>query len=189
MNLYTLVLFVHAIAVLVITAALTMESWILFELRRTAIPTEARGPVRIVPLIGIAAIGSLVIIYATGAFLTESLHSWEFAWPRLAVAEIVLYAVFGAFSGARLRAIRRCSATHNANQFDWGALTRTPFLKLSLTTRIWIVMGTILLTAAKPPFKGSLLIVTASLILGFVSSRISFERRRFVRSTAEAKSR
>jgi hypothetical protein len=188
LNLYTLVLYVHAIAVLVITAALTIESWTLFELRRTGFPAEARSSVQIVPLIGIAAIGSLVIIYATGAYLTESLHAWEFAWPRLAVAEIVLYALFGAFSGARLRAIRRASSTHKVNQSEWGALTRSPFLKLSLSTRIWIVLGTILLTAAKPPLKGSLVIVAGPLILGFASSGISFPRRR-VASTAEAGSR
>ena len=34
--------------------------------------------------------------FVTGAYLTESLHSLEFAWPRLAVVEIVLYAILGA---------------------------------------------------------------------------------------------
>jgi hypothetical protein len=56
-------------------------------MRRSTIPAEACSLVRIVPLIRIGAIASLVIIYATGAYLTESLHSWEFAWPRFAVAE------------------------------------------------------------------------------------------------------
>lgn len=165
-----------------------METWLLFELRRTAIPAQARGLVRIVPLIWVAAVGSLVIIYATGAYLTESLHSWESAWPRLAVAEIVLYAVLGAFSGTRLRAINRYFATHNAAQSEWAALTQSPFLKISLCTRIWIVMGTILLTAAKPPLKGSLIVVTGSLLLGFACSRISFGHRN-VRWTAQAGSR
>jgi hypothetical protein len=165
-----------------------METWLLFELRRTAIPDHARGLVRIVPLIGIAAVGSLVIIYATGAYLTESLHSWQFAWPRLAVAEIVLYALLGALTGRRLRAINRYFATSNADRSEWAALTESPYLKISLSTRIWIVLGTILLTAAKPPLKGSLIVVAGSVFLGFACSLISFGPRN-VRSTAEAGSR
>ena len=143
---------------------------------------------RIVPLIGIAAIGSLVIIYVTGAYLTESLHSREFAWPRLAVVEIVLYAILGALSGARLRAMNRYFVTQKGRFSEWVGLTRSPLLKLSLSTRIWIMMGTLLLTAAKPPLKGSLVIVAGSLMLGLAGSRISFGPRR-VSSTAETRSR
>jgi hypothetical protein len=160
LNLYTAILFVHAVSVLVITAALTMEAWMLIQLRRTMHPDDAQSLTSILPLIGISAIGSLVIIYATGAYLTESLHSWEFAWPRLAVAEIVLYALFGALTGKQLRKISRYSAPDNKpHQPGWISLTRGSFLKISLSTRIWIALGTILLTAAKPPLSESLAVV------------------------------
>ena len=88
MNLYTAVLFVHAIAVLALTAALTMEAWTLMQLRRAARASEARPWTSGTRSIAIAAICSLVIIYATGAWLTESLRSWALAWPRLAVLEM-----------------------------------------------------------------------------------------------------
>ena len=178
MNLYTVILFIHAISVLVITSALTMEAWVLIQLRRAAHPDDAQSLTPIVPLIGIAAIGSLVIIYATGAYLTESLHSWEFAWPRFAVGEILLYALFGALTGKQLRKISRCSAPDDkSHQPEWLALTRSSFLKISLSTRIWIVIGTILLTAAKPPLLESLAIVCGSLICGFVFSLISIPKK------------
>src|SRR5258708_973367 len=64
-------------------------NWMLFEIRRSMIPAEVRILVRIVPLIGITAIGSLVIIYATGAYLTESLHPWEFALPVLVNSDVL----------------------------------------------------------------------------------------------------
>jgi hypothetical protein len=60
-----------------------------------------------------------------------------------------------------------------------------PFVKVSLSTRIWIVMGTILLTAAKPALRESLLSVAGSLILGQLFSFVSFGRRSVV-STAQA---
>jgi hypothetical protein len=150
MNLYTAVLFVHAIAVLVLTAALTMEAWVLLQLRRTMRPTDARPWIGTMQPFAIAAISSLVIIYVTGAYLTESLHSWAFAWPRAAVLGIVLFALLGAMTGRRMRTVRRNAASEQMNPSEWSALTGSPFLKVSLSTRIWIVVGTILLTAEKP---------------------------------------
>jgi hypothetical protein len=43
MNLYTAILFVHAIAVLVLTAALTMEAWILMQFRRMVRPGQVNN--------------------------------------------------------------------------------------------------------------------------------------------------
>jgi len=177
MNLYSVVLFVHAITVLVLTAALTMEAWTVMQLRRSASPSAVRPWTEATQSIAIAAISSLVIIYATGAWLTESLHSWAFAWPRLAVLEIILFALFGAITGRRMREIRRCAASENMNPSEWKALTQSALLKVSLSMRIWIVIGTILLTAAKPDLRASLVIVASSLILGLLFSLVSFGRR------------
>ncbi|MGC1871457.1 MAG: hypothetical protein WA700_10910 [Acidobacteriaceae bacterium] len=188
MNLYTAVLFVHAIAVLVLTAALTMEAWTLLQLRRAASPSEVQPWTEATQSIAIAAIASLVIIYATGAWLTASLRSWAYAWPRLAVLEIVLFALLGAFSGVRMRAIRRCAASEKVNLPEWNALTQSVFLKVSLSTRIWIVIGTVLLTAAKPGLRESLVIVVSSLILGLLFSFVSFGSRSAI-STAQLGSR
>lgn len=149
MNLYSAVLFVHAIAVLVLTSALTIEAWTLPQLRRAVRPSAVRPRIEATKPIVIAAISSLVIIYATRAWLTESLRSWAFAWPRLAVLEIVLFGLFGAITGGHMRSIGRYSASEWTNPSEWNALTQSAFLKVSLSTRIWIVMGTILLTAAK----------------------------------------
>jgi hypothetical protein len=115
MNLYTAVLFVHAVAVLVLTAALTMEAWILLQLRRASRPSDAGPWIGTMQPVAIAAITSLVVIYVTGAWLTESLHSWALAWPRLAVLEIVLFALLGAMTGRRMRAIRRNAASEQMN--------------------------------------------------------------------------
>jgi hypothetical protein len=185
MNLYIAVLFVHAAAVLVLTAALTLEAWILLHLRRTTRPSDVQPWIGTMQPVAIASITSLVIIYVTGAYLTESLHSWAFAWPRLAVAEIVLFALLGAITGRRMRTIRRNVTSEPLNPSEWNAQTHSPFLKVSLSTRIWIVMGTILLTAAKPDLRESLLIVACSLIFGLLFSFVSFGQRSAV-STAQA---
>lgn len=177
MNLYVLVLFVHAVAVLALTASLTLEAWILFQLRRTMRPADIQVWIATMQPVAIGAITSLVIIYGTGAYLTESLHSWAYAWPRLAVLEIVIFALLGAITGRLMRAIRRNAASEQINRSQWSAQTRNPFLKVSLNTRISIVMGTILLTAAKPGLTESLIVVVGSLICGPMLSFVSFGHR------------
>ncbi|MFC5861809.1 hypothetical protein ACFPT7_05860 [Acidicapsa dinghuensis] len=174
MNLYTAVLFVHAIAVLVLTAALTLEAWILLQLRRATYPADVRPWIGTMQPVAIGAISSLVIIYVTGAYLTESLHSWAFAWPRVAVLEIALFALCGAITGQRMRAIRRNAEREQMNPSEWKAMRRSAFLKISLSMRIWIVIGTILLTAAKPGLPESLVIAASTLILGLLFSFVSF---------------
>ena len=185
MSVYTAILFVHAVAVLVLTAALTLEAWTLLQLRRALHPSDVQPWIGMMRPVAIAAITSLVIIYVTGAYLTESLHSWSFAWPRLAVLAIVIFALLGAITGRRMRKVRSSVASESVNPAEWHAVTRSAFLKVSLSTRIWIVMGTMLLTADKPNLRGSLLILASSLIFGLLFSCVSFGRRSPV-STAQA---
>jgi hypothetical protein len=171
---YTTVLFLHAIAIFVLTAALTIEGWMLFQLRRTSNSTEVRAWMLPLPGVTAAGISSLVIVFVTGAYLTESLKAWELAWPRFAVLEVFLFAVLGALTGRRLRAIRRLSNSVLENQSAWHSRTGSFWLKLSLSIRIWIVFGTTLLTAAKPGFRESLSIVAASVLIGWACSFATF---------------
>jgi hypothetical protein len=176
MTIYTGVLFVHAIAVLVLTAGLTVESWMLFQLRRASSSGEVRSWTAPVPALTVVSISSLVIVYLTGAYLTESLKAWEFAWPRFAVLEIIVFAVLGALTGRRLHAIRRLCNSVIEKEPELRARLRSPLLKIFLNIRIWIVIGTILLTAAKPGFAESLSIMVASVLLGWGSSLVTFGR-------------
>jgi hypothetical protein len=188
MTIYTGVLFVHAIAVLILTAGLTVEGWMLFQIRRASSPGEVRSWTAPVPGLIVASISSLVIVYITGAYLTESLRAWEFAWPRFAVLEIILFAVLGALTGTRLRTIRRLCRNARANEPELNKRLRSPLLKISLTVRIWVVIGTILLTAAKPSFTESLGIVVASFLFGWLSSWVTFGRKAAI-TTVSAPSR
>jgi hypothetical protein len=56
MTIYTGVLFVHAIAVLVLTAGLTVESWMLFQLRRASSSGEVRSWTAPVPALTVVSI-------------------------------------------------------------------------------------------------------------------------------------
>jgi len=177
MTIYPAVLFVHAIAVLVLTAVLSIEAWMLFQLRRASNPTEIWPWTAPVPGLAAASIASLVIVFVTGAYLTQSLLAWDFAWPRFAVLGIVLFALFGALSGSRLRAVRRLCAPTENNGSELLGRVKSSFLKVSLSIRIWIVVGTTLITAAKPGVGESLSIVVTSLVLGVAFAFVPLGRR------------
>lgn len=174
MTVYTAVLFVHVVAVLALTAALAVEAWMLLQMRRSASLNEIRLWTVPLPGLGLAAIISLAVLYATGAFLTERLGAWDLAWPRFAVLEVVLFALFGALTGRRLRTIRRLCATFNNKGSEVMNHVLSPFLKISLSIRVWVVIGTVLLMAAKPGLKESLSIVLLSLVLGSISALLPF---------------
>jgi hypothetical protein len=177
MTTYAVVLFVNAIAVFVLTAVLSIEAWMLFQLRRASSPSEIRPWTAPLPGLAVVSIASLIVVFVTGAYLTQSLLAWDFAWPRLAVLEIALFALFGALTGSRLRKVRRlCAATEN-NGSELVTRVKSPFLKVSLSIRIWIVVGTTLITAAKPGLRESLGIVVSSLLLGVASTLVPFGRR------------
>jgi hypothetical protein len=177
MTVYTVVLFVHAIAVFVLTAGLSIEAWMLFQLRRASNPGEIRPWTSPVPGLSVASIAALIVVFVTGAYLTQSLLAWDFAWPRFAVLGVVLFALFGAFTGSRLRAVRRLCAAPGNNSSELVKRVKSPFLKVSLSIRIWIVAGTTLITAAKPGLRESLGMVVISLLLGAASALVPLGRK------------
>lgn len=176
MTLYSTILFVHGVAVLLLTATLTMESLLLWSLRRTLRPAEARIWTGAVPAIAIVGVSALFTIFVTGGYLSNSLGASGLAWSRFATIDVLIFALLGAITGFRIRAIRRFAHENKAGEVEWRALTRGSFLKMSLSTRIFIVMGTMLLTAAKPGLLPCVAIVNIALALGALSSLISIGR-------------
>src|ERR1017187_11045271 len=92
---YAAVLFVHAVAVLTLTAGIAIETWMLYQMRRTPSLYEARLWVGAVPGLNVTGIVSLAIVLVTGAYLTAHLSAWAFAWPKLAVVGVLLFALLG----------------------------------------------------------------------------------------------
>ena len=49
------------------------------------------------------AIGSLLALLLSGAYMTAQMSGWAFGWPKVAVAAMVLIAPIGAATGRRMR--------------------------------------------------------------------------------------
>jgi hypothetical protein len=72
-----------------------------------------------------------------------------------------------------MRAIRRECAASTAMNAELQRLLFDPVLKIALGIRIWVILGIVLLMAAKPGLWESVGIVGASVALGAVSPLIT----------------
>ena len=170
MTFYALILFVHVVAVLALFAALSFEVLSMLRLRQASNLTEAHlwiEPVRGLPLV---TIGSVLVIFISGIYLAIRMSAFDLAWPKVTVAALLLIAPLGAMTGRRMRALRQACATTKAFNPELLKQLRDPFLKISLSVRIAVALGIVLLMVAKPGWSESLSIVGASVLLGFLSA-------------------
>jgi len=188
MTLYALALFIHVSAVLVLFAALSIEVLFLYRLRRASTLTEVLVWIDPVPRLPVIVASSGVVTLLSGAYLATRMSAFGLAWPKVAVAALLLMAPLGAVTGRRMRAIRQ--ACINATAINGELLSRLqdPFLKISLCIRVSIFLSVVLLMGAKPNLWNSIATVGIFLFLGALVSlpglrRVSLSARR----TLEAK--
>ena len=170
MTIYTTILMMHAIAVMALAASLGAETWMLYQLRRAAstlILEERITPIRALTWL---AVISLAVVETTGAYLTEALHLWQFAWPKVAFWGVVLVAGAGALTGRRLRRLRHSAETRVVPESALLKELRQPFLKRSLFVRSTLVVAILLLTALKPSGFDSLAMVVGAAAIGWMAS-------------------
>jgi len=190
MTLYSLVLFVHVVAVLALSATLSFEALSLFRLRLASSLSEAQRWMEPVPGLRWIAISSLVFILGSGIYLATQMSAFGMAWPKVTIAALFLIGPFGAASGRRMRAIRSANGTGPAITAELLSRLRDPFLKISLGIRIGVFLGIVLLMAAKPQLWISIGIVGASVVIGLLASVLPGARRgatRLQRQTLENK--
>jgi hypothetical protein len=167
MTLYSIILFCHLAATLVVAAALSIEAISLSRLRRSTTRSEVRIWSDLVPRFSLIMIGSLAVLLLSGAYMTEQIAAWTLGWPRIAVLALVLIAPFGAITGKRMRAIRRESSKDSSALTDLSTRVRDPFLKISFCVRTALFLGIVFLMTVRPGFAESMTVLGVSLLLGF----------------------
>src|SRR6202007_571620 len=116
------------------------------------------------------AILSILVVLASGIYLTARMSAFVLAWPKVAIMALLLIAPFGAVTGKRTRAIRHNSAQAARMKSELLTQLQDPFLKISLGIRIAVFFGIVLLMSAKPELWQSIGIVLCSVVLGFLLS-------------------
>lgn len=176
MTLYSLVLFVHVTAVLALFASLSFEVLSLFRLRRASTLAEVRLWMEPVPGLPLVILSSALSVFLSGVYLAMRMSAFGLAWIEVAIAALLLIAPFGALTGRRMRAIRQACANAKTINPDLFSRVQDPVLMISLSARIFVFFGIVLLMAAKPELWESISTVGISVLLGLLSSLV-FRRR------------
>jgi hypothetical protein len=175
MTLYSITLFLHIAAVLVLFASLSFEVLSLFHLRRASDLSDVHRWIDPVPGIRLLAIGSILVVLFSGVYLAVGMSAFDLAWPKVAIVALLLIATLGALTGKRRRAIRS-SAPAAKMKPELLRQLQDPFLKISLGIRIAVFLGVVLLMAATPELWQSIAIVIGSVVLGLLLSVVAWRR-------------
>jgi hypothetical protein len=170
MTFYSLVLFAHVTSVLALFACLTIEAVWLFRLRRASNLTEVQFWSEPFPWFSVGTLASILVILFSGIYLTMQMKGFGLAWIDVTMGAFFLMAPLGAVTGRRLRVIRHLGASGQANHPELLDFLRHRVLKISLSIRIAVFLGIVLLMTAKPDLLESLSIVSGSIVFGLAAA-------------------
>ncbi len=166
MTFFSFVLFLHVVAALSIFAVLAVDVVVLNRLRQASTFQDA------LPWVDVSSgslaflIGSPPVLFASGGYMAHELAAWNFAWPKVAVVSLAFVAVLGAIAGRRMRAIRQSFSAGDLSGSEMLRRFRDPFLHISLSVRVALVLGIAYLMTATPDLLTSVLVIVVSATFG-----------------------
>jgi hypothetical protein len=175
--LHSVVLIIHVIAVFVLCSVLSIEGLSLVHLRGASTLAEVHPWIEPVRRLRFFAIGSVLAIQFSGAYLVFRTSSLDQAWPKVAMVALpVFIAPFGNLTARRMRAIREAFRLQKPSNSELFGMLQAPFLKISLGIRIAAFLGIFLLVSVKPGLWGSIILVGASLTISLLLSFLPWRR-------------
>ena len=166
MTFFSGVLFLHVVAALSIFAVLAVDVVVLNRLRHAPTFQDALPWINVSPGSLAVLLGSPPVLFASGGYMAHELAAWNFAWPKVAVVSLAIVAVLGAIAGRRMRAIRQSFAVGDLSGSEMLRRFRDPFLHISLSVRVALVLGIAYLMTATPDLLTSVLVIATSASLG-----------------------
>jgi hypothetical protein len=170
MTLYSLTLFLHVGSALALASALGIDGLIFFQLRRVTTAATVQPWLNLWSVVPRMAGGSGFLLLISGGYLTQRMSVWTLAWPKIALATLVLIAVLGVITGKRMSALRQACASDETAEFECARRLHDPVLKVSFGTRIALLFAAVLVMNVQPGLWASLAIVGGSFLLGSIAA-------------------
>lgn len=171
MNIYSIiVLFVHIVGALGVSVVLGMEWTGLRQIGTSVLPDQVRAWMGMFNSLRKVGFISMLTTVITGIYMIVTYWGGT-PWIIVTMASLVLVIVIAqVLTAPRMAAIGRALAAEKgpASQ-TFHKLVTNPILWISIQTRVAIVLGIIFLKIAKPDLGGSLLTISAAIVLGIAS--------------------
>lgn len=189
MRIYTIVLFVHIIGA--IGTFLSIGSWlfILAGLRRAQRIEVVRALMHVTDLSGPIGDGSGLVLLIAGVYLGLSAWSLRTGWIIVALISLILIlltngALIGPRRSALVKQLESSAPEGEISPALWQHI-HNPILWVTSQTTVVLLLGIVFLMTTKPDLGGSLIVMTAALVLGLLSSLLVSRRRHPPRQVAD----
>jgi uncharacterized membrane protein len=173
MNWYSLLVFIHVVSAIILSAGTLLSLFGQIALRRAERVEQARSILGLLaisePVVGIA----IVLTPVVGIIMTVNTWGWQTGWINVALGSM-LFLLFpvGAFTGIRRGKIAK-AVEHMPDGPLPASIHQQIHAPLHGTTgnlMVTLVLGMEFLMTTKPALNGSLITIAASVLLGVAVS-------------------
>jgi hypothetical protein len=173
MHLYSIVLFIHVLAAMVVASAIALLMLGEATAQRAQSPAELRS-IEEKELRVASVLKALVpVLAATGLYMAWAAWSLRAPWVILALLTLVYLAVSGPLSfGRRMRKAVDLAEAASAITPEVRGILDDPMFTVLKHTRVALLVMLIFLMTLKPGFVGTLAALAAAVVLGSLSARL-----------------
>lgn len=166
MDAYSVVLFVHLLALLLASGASVLALFAALQMRGASAPSDvarwARVVKSVVPCFPIAT----VLLAGSGAYMTQAQWRWTTPWVDAGIAGLLLIVLCGSgVEASRGRALER-EVRASGLSVRARALLRDPLAWSAKLTTLTLMVAIVFLMVTKPAALGSALALVVALLAG-----------------------
>jgi len=163
---YSIVLYVHLLALLLATGASAVAFYAALQLRGATSPGEVARWARVVKAVVPAFPIATLLLLGSGAYLTQVGWGWTTPWIDAGIAGLALLVANGSgLESARGRALEREVRTAGMTE-QARALLRDPLAWSAKMNTFTLMLAIVFLMVVKPAALGSGLALVVALVLG-----------------------
>jgi protein-S-isoprenylcysteine O-methyltransferase Ste14 len=171
MSVYSVVLFVHLLALLVAVMAFAVAFYAALQLRDARTPQDAARWGRLVGTLAPAFPVASLTLLGTGAYMTQDQWTWATPWIDAGMAGLALITICGAgVEASRGRALKHELMTAGMSARA-RRLQRDPYAWSAKMTTLTLMLATVFVMAAKPGATGSFLAIALAVAAGIPAAR------------------
>lgn len=171
MSAYSVVLFVHLLALLLATMAAAVAFYAALQLREATTPPEAARWGRLVGAVTPAFPVASLTLLGSGAYMTQDQWTWTAPWIDAGLVGLGLITVCGAGVEAnRGRALKREVMTSGMSATA-RRLQRDPYAWSAKMTTLTLMIAVVFVMATKPGATGSFLAIALAVVVGVLAAR------------------
>jgi hypothetical protein len=170
-SVYSVVLFVHLLALLVAAMAAAVAFYAALQLRDARTPPDAARWGRLAATVTPAFPAATLTLLGSGAYMTQNQWSWTTPWIDAGLAGLALITVCGAgVEASRGRALKRELMTAGMSARA-RQLQRDPYAWSAKMTTLTLMLAIVFVMATKPGVTGSFLAIALAVAVGIPAGR------------------